>query len=87
MLDAVEGIISNLKNANQPIGIHHKLKNTPKTYIKKYSLRSLYHFEMPAGHRLMYTVRKGSAGKEALLLQLLTHGQYDKTFGCFKKSH
>jgi len=85
MLDAIEGIVYNLKKASHPAGIHRKLKNVPKAYIKKYSLRSPYHFEMPASHRLMYAVRKGPAGKEALLLQLLTREQHNKTFGYFKK--
>jgi len=84
MLDAIEGIVYNLKKASHPAGIHRRLKNVPKAYIKKYSLRSPYHFEMPASHRLMYAVRKGPAGK-ALLLQLLTREQHNKTFGYFKK--
>ena len=85
VLDAVDDKINSLKNSNQPLGIHHQLQTIPKTYVKKYSLQLLCHFELPADHRLMYTVRRGQNGKEALLLQILTHDQYNKIFGYFKK--
>lgn len=40
---------------------------------------------MPDGYRLMYTVRRALDGKEALFLELLSHDEYNKLFGYFKK--
>ena len=85
VLDTVDDRINSLKGSNQPLGIHHRFQTIPKTYARKYSLQSLYHFELPADYRLMYTVRRGQNGKEALLLQILTHDQYNKILGYFKK--
>ncbi|WKT57754.1 hypothetical protein QVH35_10650 [Candidatus Nitrosotenuis chungbukensis] len=58
----------------------------PKYYITKYNIQLLYHFDMPDGHRLIYTVRRSLPdGKEALFLELLSHDEYNKRFGYFKK--
>lgn len=84
MLRAIDDIISDLVSTNSPSGIHHRLKTIPKGYLKKYSLQSLYHFELPSHYRLMYTVRS-DLRKEALLLQIISHNEYNKIFGYFKK--
>ncbi len=85
MLDAVDAIKSQLEKSDIPLGIHHKLNNIPKYYIKKYNVQGLYHFEMPDSHRLFYTVRRSKDGKEALLLELLNHDEYNKRFDYYKK--
>ena len=84
--NALQTIITDLKKSNKPLGIHHKLKEVPKDYRKKYDLQSLYHFEMPHSNRLMITVRRGPyGGKQALLLHLLDHNKYNKVLRLFKK--
>ena len=86
MLGAIKNVKRQLEISNQPLGAHHKRDAIPKYYIVKYGLQSLYHFDMPGGHRLMYTVRTSpSEGKEALFLELLSHDAYNKRFGYFKK--
>ena len=45
---------------------------------------------MPEDYRLMYTIRKSHeiGDLEALFLELLSHDEYNKLFGYFrKKSH
>lgn len=86
MLEAINNVKQQLENSNSPLGANHKKETIPKSYIKKYNLQALYHFDMPADYRLMYTVRRASGGgKEALFLELLTHDEYNKLFGYFKK--
>jgi hypothetical protein len=86
LLEAINNVKRQLENSNLPLGAHHKRDTIPKYYITKYNLQSLYHFDMPDGHRLMYTIRRSmSDGKEALFLELLTHDEYNKRFGYFKK--
>lgn len=86
MLDAIDSIKQQLERSDRPLGIHHTNTNIPKYYKTRYELQVLYHFEMPEDHRLMYTIRKSpSGGKEALLLELITHKEYNKRFGYFKK--
>ena len=85
-IGAIENVKLQLENSNLPLGVHHKRDTIPKYYITKYNVQSLYHFDMPDGHRLMYTIRKFlSEGKEALFLELLSHDEYNKRFGYFKK--
>ena len=85
MLEAINNVKQQLENSNHPLGANHKKETIPKSYIKKYNLQALYHFDMSADYRLMYTVRRASDGKEALLLELLAHDEYNKLFGYFKK--
>lgn len=86
MVDAIDNVKQQLEHSNNPLGIHHKKDCIPDSYKTRYGLQALYHFEMPGDHRLMYTVRKISGvGKEALFLELLTHDEYNKLFGYFKK--
>ncbi|MDE1724925.1 MAG: hypothetical protein KGH76_03380 [Thaumarchaeota archaeon] len=86
LLDAINNVKLQLSKSDRPLGIHHKRENIPNRYKTRYNLQALYHFEMPDNHRLMYTIRKSTvAGKEVLFLELLTHDEYNKLFGYFKK--
>ena len=85
MLEAIGNVKQQLENSNHPLGANHKKDAIPKSYIQKYNLQALYHFDMPDSYRLMYTVRRALDGKEALFLELLSHDEYNKLFGYFKK--
>jgi len=85
LLDAIKTIKRQLESSDAPLGIHHKLKNVPEHYKKRYGVQALYHSEVPNSRRLMYTIRRTQEGKEALFLELLTHDEYDKRFDYFKK--
>jgi len=87
MLEAIDNIKQQLEKSDQPLGIHHKKENIPKSYMKRYNLQVLYHFEMPNDCRLMYTMRKSPTDglKEAQFLTILTHDEYNKQFSYFKK--
>ena len=87
MLEAINNVKHKLENSNRPLGAHHKRDTIPDHYILKYNVQSLYHFDMPNRHRLMYTTRKSTSGngQEALFLELLSHDEYNERFGYFKK--
>lgn len=87
MLDAIENVKQQLERSPRPLGIHHKYANIPEEYKTRYGLQVLYHFEMPEDYRLMYTIRKSLVvpDLEALFLELLSHDEYNKLFGYFKK--
>jgi hypothetical protein len=87
MLDAISVIKQQLEQSNQPLGIHHQRNTIPACYAARFNLQALYHFEMPNHYRLMYTVRRSisSDGKDALFLKLLSHDEYNRQFGYFKK--
>ncbi len=86
MLEGICNFIEQLKQTDNPTGVHHKKKDIPKLYAKKFGLQVLYHVDMPDFHRLFYTVRRSHSGeKEALLLENMTHDIYNKIFDHYKK--
>ena len=87
MLEAIENIQQQLENSDRPLGIHHQIDNIPQKYKTKYKLPVLYHFKMPNSYRLMYTVNRSPDDRsdEIIFLELLTHDEYNKLFGYFKK--
>lgn len=87
ILEAINNVKQQLERSDKPLGVHHKKKQIPQCYKTRYNLQILYHFDMPNFHRLMYTVRRSPEDGEieAIFLELLTHEQYNKRFGYFKK--
>lgn len=86
MLGKICNFIKQLEKTDNPIGIHHRLRDIPKPYAKKFGLQVLYHVDMPDYHRLFYTVRRSLSGeKEALLIENMSHNRYNKVFGHYKK--
>ena len=85
MLEAIDNVKQQLENSNHPLGANHKKDTIPKSYIQKYNLQALYHFDMPDDYRLMYTVRRALDGKEALFLELLSHDEFNKRFAQYEK--
>ena len=87
LLEAIINIKQELEKSERPLGIHHRYSNIPKRYFQRYGLQNLYHFDTPGDFRLIYTVRKSPSTHEleALFLELLSHDEYNKLFGYFKK--
>ncbi len=87
VIEAIDNVKQQLEQSQRPLGAHHRKSEIPDYYITRYGLQVLYHFDMPDFHRLMYTIRKSPSGggKEALLLELISHDTYNKRFGYFKK--
>ena len=88
MLGAIKDVKARLESSNQPLGAHHKIDSIPEYYKNHYKIsKALYHFDMPDDHRLMYTVRRSpnDGQKEAMILELISHQEYNERFGYFKK--
>lgn len=83
---AVKDIIASLKQDNI-VGEHVKKSQIPKYYIKKHNIPVLYRVALPKRWRLTYSIIefevKGELG--ALMLELMSHDQYNKRFGYYKK--
>ena len=85
LLDAIEFVKNNLKN-DIPVGNQFRKKEIPKYYKKKYNVQILFRFEMPHSYRLIYTIMTfADHVRGALLIELLTHDEYNKRFGYYKK--
>lgn len=53
----------------------------PPAYVKKYGLHNLYRYEHPEGHRSCYTLLNDGSGLVVVVLDLLTHKEYERLFG------
>jgi len=55
----------------------------PKEYIQKYTIKNLFHVELPAFWRMLYTLTDGESEIEIIVfvLDVIDHEEYDKKFG------
>ena len=61
-------------------GVQIPKKQTPKDYIKKYSVANLWKYDLPNAWRLIYTIRGGKAIVISVILEWMTHKEYDRRF-------
>jgi hypothetical protein len=54
---------------------------TPAYYAKKWSLTNLYKCDLRQGYRVTYTLGFEGAGLAVILLELLSHDEYNERFG------
>ena len=54
-----------------------KKSQIPKQYILRYGVNNLYRYSHPEGFRSCYTILKGCP----VILDLMSHAEYDKVFG------
>ena len=66
------------KNAFCGIQIPKRL--IPKEYFSKYGTTNLWKYDLPNAWRLMYTVRGGKAIVVSLILEWMTHKEYERRF-------
>ena len=55
-------------------------KQTPKEYIKKYGVTNLWKYDLPNAWRLIYSIQGGKAVVISLVLEWLTHKEYERKF-------
>jgi hypothetical protein len=63
------------------LGDYIKRKPWPDKYARTHEVTNLYRREIGRGHRLIYTIRGREGDKVYQLLDLLTHKEYDISFG------
>ncbi len=53
----------------------------PKKYIRKYGINNLFRYQLPSGYRMIYTLIGESKEIICLIIAVLSHKEYDETFG------
>ncbi len=66
---------------NPYCGIFISKRRIPKYYIQKYGIENLWKCDLPKGWRLLYSISGGEVWIIALILEWLTHPQYERRFG------
>ena len=62
------------------IGIVEPRRLWPKEYIVKFSINNLRKFNLPGGWRLMYTIRGDEVEIVSIILEWLSHHEYERRF-------
>ena len=66
---------------NRELGVKIPRRLWPKTYVRQHGLRNLYKCDLGAKWRVLYTLIFEGAGISVVILDILTHKQYDNRFG------
>ena len=53
----------------------------PKYYVQKHGINNLYKYNLDAGNRLVYTLVADESGVVVVVLEILSHKEYEKRFG------
>lgn len=63
-----------------------KKKQIPSYYVQHYGVNNLYRYDHPEGYRSCYTIfNEKGVGLCPHILDIMSHGQYDKLFGYKKR--
>jgi Txe/YoeB family toxin of Txe-Axe toxin-antitoxin module len=61
-------------------GIQIQKRLIPKVYIEKYGLDNLWKYDLPKGWRLIYSVVNGEVQILSIILEWMSHKDYEKRF-------
>lgn len=61
-------------------GTRVKEELIPKDYIKKYGIRALWKYDLPDAWRLLYTIVGNEVKIVSIILEWMTHKQYERRF-------
>jgi len=84
LLNAIKQKIEFLRD-NPEFGIHIPKDRIPKDYITRFEVNNLWKINLPKVWRMIYTIRGSEIEILALILDILTHRDYEKKFN-YKKS-
>jgi hypothetical protein len=76
----IERAIDDLKE-NPFSGVAVRRNLWPREYVKKHSIDNLRKYDLPNGWRLLYTVQGNEIEIISILLEWLSHKEYEKKFG------
>ena len=62
-------------------GIQIPKKLIPKVYLKTYGIDNLWKYNLPNAWRLLYSVARDEIIIIAIILEWLSHKEYDRRFG------
>ncbi len=60
--------------------IHFHPRIPWETHKKKYRIRNLFKYDLPAGWRLLYSVKQEGIEVIAIILEWMRHKEYEKRF-------
>ena len=55
-------------------------KLIPKIYLTKYGIDNLWKYDLPSGWRLLYSVANGEVLIVSIIIEWMTHKEYEKRF-------
>ncbi len=61
-------------------GIQVPKKQIPKEYVKRYGVANLWKYDLPNAWRLIYSIKAGKAFVVSIILEWLTHKEYERRF-------
>lgn len=61
-------------------GIQIPKKLIPAEYFKQYKIHNLWKYDLPSGWRLLYSIEKDEIIVVAIILEWLTHKDYERKF-------
>jgi len=56
-------------------------KKFPKYYVQRYEINNLYKYNLDVANRLIYTLVADESGIAVVVLEILSHKEYEKRFG------
>lgn len=75
----IDQAMDNLEE-NAFCGIQVPKKLIPKEYSSKYGIKNIWKYDLPKGWRLLYTVVDGEVVVISMILEWLSHKDYEKRF-------
>ena len=66
---------------NMFAGVRIEKKKFPKCYVQMYGINNLYKYNLDAANRLIYTLVADESGIAVVVLEILSHKEYEKRFG------
>lgn len=70
---------------NEQAGLRVPSKQWPKEYVQKYGVKNLWKYDLPNGWRVIYTIRGNNIEIISVVLEWITHKDYERKFG-YKRS-
>lgn len=71
----------NLMKSNPTVGDKIEKHLWPKQYIDKYAINNLFRYELGLRYRMTYTIIGDSKEIVCLIIDVLSHKEYDNLFG------
>jgi len=62
-------------------GIQIQKRLIPKSYLGKYDVDNLWKYDLPKGWRLLYSIRRDEIIVISIILEWLSHKEYERRFG------
>ena len=66
---------------NPLVGIRVQRQLWPREYLRKYSINNLRKYDLQNGWRLLYTLKGNQVEIISIILEWLSHKEYEKKFG------